>query len=132
MTTCYMHAHPPHAHPLHGYKGIVGGFYMDNFFIASDDTGEGELGHTECMHHLLGLMDQNKYYLRPAKCVWRQLEMDLLRLKVGARGMLSVDLAKMEGIKNWPRELKSKEEVCCTMGVLQYQRAFILGFSHIS
>jgi hypothetical protein len=59
-----------------GYKGTVGGFYMDDFFIASNDTGEGELGHTECTHHLLKLMDQNKYYLRLAKCVWRQPEMD--------------------------------------------------------
>jgi hypothetical protein len=58
--------------------------------------------------------------------------MDLLGLKVGAGGNLSIDPAKLEGIKNWPRVLKSKEEVRRTMGVLQYQRAFIPGFSHIS
>jgi hypothetical protein len=37
-----------------GYKGTVGGFYMDDFFIGSDDSAIGQEGHTECTHDLLG------------------------------------------------------------------------------
>ena len=105
---------------------------MDDFFIASEDSEEGREGHTECTHDLLGLMMKHKYYLRPAKCVWRQPSMDLLRLKVHQGGRLSIDPAKMDGIRKWPRDLTSRKDVQRTMGVLQYQRAFIPHFSTLA
>src|ERR1700748_900425 len=105
---------------------------MDHCFIASEDSEEGKEGHRECMHDLLDLMMKHKYYLRPAKCIWQQSSMDLLGLKVHQGGRLSIDPAKMDGIRKWPRDLASRKDVQKTMGVLQYQRAFIPHFSTLA
>src|ERR1700748_3197183 len=113
-------------------KKTTGGCYMDDFFIASEDSEEGKEGHRECMHDLLDLMMKHKYYLRPAKCIWQQSSMDLLGLKVHQGGRLSIDPAKMDGIRKWPRDLTSRKDVQKTMGVLQYQRAFVPHFSTLA
>jgi hypothetical protein len=47
-------------------------------------------------------------------------------------GNVRIDLAKVAGIAEWPRELKSVKEVQSTLGVLGYQRPFIRGFAHIA
>jgi hypothetical protein len=38
---------------------------------------------------------------------------------------------KVDGLKMWPRTLKTVLEVRSTLGLLNYHRAFVLGFSHI-
>ena len=103
---------------------------MDDFFIASEDSPKGREGHKECTHHLLSLMEQHKYYLRPAKCIWMQPSMDLLGIRIEEGGNLRIDPTKLEGIHHWPTTLRSRKEVQRTMGVLTYKRAFIPGFSH--
>ena len=90
-----------------GRKKTVGGFYMDDFYIASSDDEEGKEGHQECTHDLLGLMEKHHYFLRPAKCVWAQPQMELLGLQIEEGGQLRIDPAKMEGISQWPRILKN-------------------------
>jgi hypothetical protein len=43
-----------------------------------------------------------------------------------------IDLAKVKGISEWPRTLRSVEEVRKMLGVLGYQRPFIQGFASIA
>ena len=47
-------------------------------------------------------------------------------------GQIKIDPAKVAGIAEWPRELKTVKEVRRTLGVLGYQRPFIRGFAHIA
>ena len=47
-------------------------------------------------------------------------------------GTVRLDPAKVEGLKDWPRELKNVGEVRSTMGVIGYQRPFIPNFSNIA
>ena len=46
--------------------------------------------------------------------------------------MVRPDPAKVEGLQDWPRELKNVGEVWSTMGVIGYQCPFILNFSNIT
>jgi len=45
---------------------------------------------------------------------------------------LCIDPSKVMGISEWPRMLTSVRQVRKTMGVLGYQRPFILGFAEIA
>jgi len=47
-------------------------------------------------------------------------------------GTIKPDPAKVQGLKEWPRELHSMAEVRSTMGVIGYQRPFIPNFSAIA
>jgi len=77
-------------------------------------------------------MALKKYYLRPAKCIWMQLTMDLLGMKIEEGRTMHIDPAKLDGIRKWPRVLKDKKDIQRTMGVLQYNKAFVPGFSHMA
>jgi hypothetical protein len=57
--------------------------------------------------------------------------MEILRWLVGG-GRVCIDPAKVKGISEWPRTLKSVEEVRKTLGILGYQRPFIQGFASIA
>jgi hypothetical protein len=45
---------------------------------------------------------------------------------------LCIDLSKVTGISEWPRELTSVRQVCKTLGILGYQHPFIQGFAGIA
>jgi hypothetical protein len=113
------------------YKDTTGVNYMDDFGVASKNTPLGREGHEECIKDLLTLMEEKSYFLRASKCKWMQPEMEFLGVLV-KEGAMRVEPSKREGIANWPRTLKDKDDVRRTMGMLQFQRRFIPGFSHIA
>src|ERR1700756_2879346 len=115
----------------HHYKDTTGANYMDDFGIGSRDTPLGREGHKECIHDLLTLMQKHSYHLKPSKCRWMQSQMEFLGVLM-KKGVMRIDPSKREGLLNWPRVLKDKDDVRRTMGMLQYQRRFIPGFSHIA
>jgi hypothetical protein len=121
----------PWLNKWHNYKETTGANYMDDFGIGSKDMPLGKEGHRECIHDLLSLMEKHSYHLKPSKCRWMQPEMEFLGVLM-KKGMMRIDPSKREGLLNWPRMLKSKDDVRRTMGILQFQRRFILGFSYIA
>jgi RNase H-like domain found in reverse transcriptase/Integrase zinc binding domain len=76
-------------------------------------------------------MEEKSYFLKPKKCQFEKDSMEILGWLVGG-GKIQIDPTKVKGISEWPRELKNKEEVRRTLGVLGYQRPFIWGFSNIT
>jgi len=90
---------------------MIGVSYMDNFLIGSPNTKQGQRDHSLCTHGLLARMALKKYYLRPAKCIWMQLTMDLLGMKIEEGGTMCIDSAKLNGIHKWLRVLKDKKDV---------------------
>jgi hypothetical protein len=52
------------------------GHYMDNCLIATAE-GEEEL-HTQMVHWLLDIFEEQSYFLKPAKCEFEQTEVDFL------------------------------------------------------
>ena len=69
-------------------------------------------------------MEEWSYFLKLSKCQFEQPKMDVLEWLV-EDGNVRIDPAKVTGIAEWPRELKSVKEVWSTLGVLGYQRPSI-------
>ena len=104
---------------------------MDDFVVAIKKSPEGVKLHRQICHELLNIMEEQSYFLKLSKCQFEQLKMDVLGWLV-EDGNVRIDPAKVAGIAEWPRELKSVKEVRSTLGVLGYQRPFIRGFAYIS
>jgi Reverse transcriptase (RNA-dependent DNA polymerase) len=98
--------------------------YMDDFAVATKKSPEGLERHRKICHELLDIMEKQSYFLKLSKCQFEQPKMDVLGWLV-EDGNVKIDPAKVAGIAEWPRELKSVKEVRSTLGVLGYQRPFI-------
>ena len=66
-----------------------------------------------------------------SKCVFKQPAINFLGLCISGNG-ISIDLAKVAGIKDWPRELKSEKLVQSFIGEVGYHRPFIPNFAKIA
>ena len=83
---------------------------MDDFIIATKKSPEGLERHWQICHELLDLMEKHSYFLKLSKCTFEQPKMDVLRW-LAEDGNIKIDPAKIAGIAEWPRELKSVKEV---------------------
>jgi RNase H-like domain found in reverse transcriptase len=99
--------------------------------VAVHHDEAGRRLHTQIIQKFLNLMEEKSYFLKPKKCQFKKDSMEILGWLVGG-GKIQIDPTKVKGISEWPKELKNKEEVRCTLGVLDYQWPFIHGFSSIT
>ena len=83
---------------------------MDDFAVGSKNMLKGQQGHAKCLHELFEIMEKKDYYLRASKCHWMQSRLELLGV-ILENGIMHIDLAKQEGISNWPRTLTDKTDV---------------------
>src|SRR5580693_5606012 len=84
--------------------------YMDDFVVATKKSPEGLERHRKICHELLDIMERQSYFLKLSKCQFEQPKMDVLGWLV-EDGNIKIDPAKVAGIAEWPRELKSVKEV---------------------
>ena len=104
---------------------------MDNWAIGTPDTPKGLQLHREIMHFVLELFELHLYFLKPSKCVFEQDHIDFLGFQIHA-GCACIDPVKIDGIKHWPEDLKSKKEICQFLRVVGYQRPFIANFAKLT
>src|SRR6266567_5496886 len=102
--------------------------YMDNILIATMDNLEY---HRMVVKAVLDMMKEHSLFLKPEKCEFEKHRVEYLGILL-EKGTIQPDPSKIAGLREWPTKLKSVKEVCSTLGVLGYQRAFIPGFSHIA
>ena len=57
--------------------------------------------------------------------------MDFLGIRLNCHG-ITIDLSKIKGLTDWPRELKNVKEICKVLGVLSYQHPFIPNFARFT
>jgi len=107
------------------------GNYMDDWWIATGNNEAERTLHRQITHEFLDTMEEKTYFLKPKKCQFEQESMDLLGWLVGHR-QVKIDPTKVQGISEWPQDLKNIKEVRSTLGVLGYQRPFIKGFAVIA
>ena len=81
--------------------------YMDDILIA---TGDDLSRHRQIVHEVLELLEKESYFLKPSKCAFEQTSIEYLGVVVTG-DHISIDPAKIEGLKNWPRELTTLKEV---------------------
>ena len=104
---------------------------MDNWAIGTPDTPEGTRLHREIVHFILELFELHLYFLKPSKCMFEKDHIDFLGFQICA-GCTHIDPVKIDGIKQWPEELKSKKEIRQFLGVVGYQRPFIANFAKLA
>lgn len=80
---------------------------------------------------MLELLAQESYFLRPSKCKFEKTHIKYLGLVVDGE-TLTIDPKKVDGLHNWPQELKTVKEVRSVLGVLGYQRPFIPHYADIA
>jgi hypothetical protein len=75
-------------------------------------------------------MRKESFFLKAAKCEFEKQRVEYLGLILDGN-TIKPDPVKVNGLKQWPRTLKTVTEVHSTLGLLNYHRAFVPGFSHI-
>ena len=102
--------------------------YMDDVIIATKDD---IAYHREVTRAVLRAMRNASLFLKPEKCEFEKRRIEYLGLVLNG-DTIEPDPSKIEGLKSWPTTLKSVKEVRSTLGVLNYNRAFIPGFATIA
>ena len=107
------------------------GNYMDNWWIATENTPEGTVLHWKITHKFLDQMEKKSYFLKVSKTKFEEPQMEILGWQVGAGG-IHIDPLKVAGIRDWPHQLKDVKQVQSTLEVLGYQHPFIKNFAAIT
>jgi RNase H-like domain found in reverse transcriptase/Integrase zinc binding domain len=101
---------------------------MDDILIA---TIKDYKLHRWLVHEVLDLLEEESFFLKPAKCKFEQQSIDYLGIVV-TKGTVWIDPTKQNGLAVWPRWLTSVKQVHSMLGVLGYQRPFICGFVYLA
>jgi hypothetical protein len=101
--------------------------YMDDILIA---TPNDLPRYRQIVREVLEVMRKESFFLKATKCKFEKQRVEYLGLILDGN-TIKPDPVKVNGLKTWPRTLKSVTEVRSTLGLLNYHRAFVPGFSHI-
>ena len=81
--------------------------YMDDIGIA---TLLKDLNlHIAIIHDLFDVLAEHGLHLKLSKSTFTQLQMDFLGVRISKEGV-TVDPAKITGLKDWPRDLKNLKQ----------------------
>ena len=102
--------------------------YMDNIIIATKDNLPY---HHEVVHAVLLAMRNASLFLKPEKCKFEKRKVEYLGLLLDG-DTIRPDPSKVEGLWSWPMTLKTVKDVHSTLGILNYNCAFIPGFAQVA
>src|SRR5882757_3565828 len=102
--------------------------YVDDVLIA---TPHDLQRHQQIVHDVLNLLEEESYFLRPAKCSFEQTHVTYLGVVVKNNTLLP-DPKKTAALRDWPRTLSTVTEVRSILGVLGYQWPFIPNYANIA
>ena len=109
------------------YREDVQG-YMDDILIA---TKRDIQYHREVVRVVLSALKEASLFLKPEKCEFEKDKVEYLRLLLNG-DTIELDPSKVSGLKMWPTMLKNVQEVQETLGILNFNHAFIEKFDHIA
>ena len=102
--------------------------YMDDILIA---TKRDTQYHREVVQAVLSALKEASLFLKPEKCEFEKDKVKYLGLLLNG-DTIEPDPSKVSGLKTWPTTLKSVREVQETLGILNFNHAFIERFAHIA
>ncbi len=77
--------------------------YMDDVLIV---TEEDLPRHRKIIHTFLEIYKDESYFLKASKCVFEQSKISYLGIVING-SQIKINPRKVEGIKDWPREIKT-------------------------
>jgi len=101
--------------------------YMDDMLIA---THNNPAFHEKCVYCILAKLLLNDLYLKLEKCVFKQQRIEFLGV-ILQNGTIHMDLAKTQGVADWPRPT-NVTEVQSFLGFTGFYRYFIPNYSKIA
>jgi hypothetical protein len=93
---------------------------MDDILIA---TPNDLPWHRQIVREVLEIMRKESFFLKAAKYEFERQHIEYLSLILD-ENTIKPDPVKVNRLKEWPRKLKTVTEVCSTLGLLNYHRAF--------
>ena len=111
------------------FQDMIGKFvviYLDDFLIYSQD----EASHHEHVMAVLERLRENHLFAKLEKCQFSVPSVKFLGFNVSAEGF-TCDESKIQSITNWPVP-KCKKDVQIFLGLTNYLRKFVDGFSKIA
>jgi hypothetical protein len=102
---------------------------MDDCLIATG-PGEDDLHH-EIMVSFFTILYDNNLFLKLTKCVFAVPKVNFLGLWLTQTGV-TLDPGKVSAIRDWPQTPRNLKELRSLLGILGYQRPFILNFVKIA
>ena len=103
--------------------------YMDDIGIGTK-LSEYNM-HLQMIHHLFDILAEHGLHLKLSKSTFMKPQMDFLGVRISKDGV-TIDPAKIAGIKDWPCHLKNLKEARGFLGVTGYHRMFVPNFSKIA
>lgn len=100
--------------------------YLDDILVYSKTPGE----HLQHLESVLQTLADNKLYANFEKCAFNNPEVEYLGHVVSADG-IKPDPKKVQAVLQWPRPT-TKKELRSFLGLTQYFRKFIQGYSKIA
>jgi hypothetical protein len=81
--------------------------YIDDILIA---TGNDLQHHRQIVHEVLDVLEEEDFYLKLSKCAFKQTTLTYLSVVISG-DQITIDPAKADGLKSWPRTLMSVKQV---------------------
>ncbi|KAJ8495689.1 hypothetical protein ONZ45_g12751 [Pleurotus djamor] len=106
-------------------EGVVV-IYLDDILIFTESRDE----HRKVLRRVLKILQDNKLYLRPEKCEFKQTKIEYLGVVV-SEGKVEMDPAKIAGVAEWP-EPQNQTELQSFLGFVNFYRRFMKDYSHIA
>src|ERR1700730_6583293 len=99
--------------------------YLDDILIYSEDPKQ----HVEHIQEVLQRLQENGLFLNLAKCEFHTETVEYLRFVLSPTG-LSMDMAKVKAIQEWPTPQKVKD-IQSFLGFANFYHRFVHGYSDI-
>ena len=100
--------------------------FIDDVMIAT----ETEEGHDEIVEEVLRRLEENDFFVKPEKYVWKVREVGFLGVIIGEDGV-RMEKEKVQRVIEWPVP-KSVKDVQKCLGLANYYRRFVKDFAKIA
>ena len=106
-------------------EGKVAAF-VDDVLVGT----ETRKGYDEIIEEVLRRLEENNFYVKPEKYVWKVRKIGFLGVVIGSNG-IEMEKKKVDGVLSWP-EPKNVKDVRKFLGLANYYRRFIKDFTRVA